>query len=1220
MAIIYYPNGSQVIERNSIAGNQVVEVLDVLPDSIFYFDTTGSIKQQITVESASYSATASIALNVPAFASTSWTSQSLSASWASKSLNSDTSSLALTLQKGANIHLSNSYIYSNTSASAPSLTEGQLWWDKVNHTYAIDELDARLQIGQENYIRAIAGELIPKGAPVYIEGTDIDPDAPASPTTKIPVIWLALADGSNTTSDVIGIATEEILSSNRGFITTQGVVDNTDTSLFADGDTLYLSYTNSGSLINSIPPEPYEKIKIGTVLFSDNTLGKILVQLSTLPNISQHNSLLSIQGGSGSGEYYHLTSASFVKVSAGNSDTASYLKPGATFYVVSGSNGVPPAYIEPYDYSPESAIYSPPYKAGRIFFDNRYNDWAWYAATGSGATSWRSHLGKEVSFGVHNPYAVTLPRLSVVYIGTSSVAGQYQPDVYLAQADGTGTKASILGVIRNDIPSGSNGFCMTNGVMHRTNMGTYNVGDRLWLSPTVPGGLTTTQPGQPNEQVLIGYCSEAGTLGSFICRQSTFPPPPQAFAGITSDVIITNNNNDTVTVSTGSVNLYPDSAGAGIITPYGLSSRTFTLTTGSTNYIIVEHSGSSITTAWYDITTDSTYANGINIVRVASLDTNYKGPGNWEIHEADVGIIGLALANRINNKDILLYGYQRASGLTLYVTGSTGNFGVTEGTVFYGPNQHIFGAFLSTNTASCDTYHYVSSASVWTFTTSSNYDNAHYNDPALGLVPLGPNSCSAAFVYRLATENVTDVIIIRANQQFADIIDTVNNVQPPVNLPQIVGTMTLLVGMIAYKSGSYIDSNVQSSFSTLFAPATITQHNSLLSIQGGTGGEYYHLSADDNTGTGTGVMVRANGPTIINANISGSLFGTVSTASYVIVAQTASFVEVAQTVVSVSSASFITTAQTASYVMIAQNVVNVSSASFITTAQTASYVMIAQNVVNVSSASFITTAQTASYVSASNVSGVVASASWSPNQGATTLTTASTYQITASWSRNAISASWAPFTQTYQVSGSWASASISASWAPFTQTYQVSGSWASASISASWAPVPISSSWASASINALTASYMNGVVTATISGSNFTTTNASAVKVTPLSFIMQAGESWICNGYFTAQASNARGMNVAISSSDGTFGDVEGWYMSVGNNITTLVRQRITAVNTKLATAVHTQANTAGPDTLQLCLINPSAATTVSFAVSSTNGSDTMTVFAGSYIHARKVN
>jgi len=81
------------------------------------------------------------------------------------------------------------------------------------------------------------------------------------------------------------------------------------------------------------------------------------------------------------------------------------------------------------------------------------------------------------------------------------------------------------------------------------------------------------------------------------------------------------------------------------------------------------------------------------------------------------------------------------------------------------------------------------------------------------------------------------------------------------------------------------------------------------------------------------------------------------------------------------------------------------------------------------SASFASFNITASVLGTSSWANNAVSASWAPfTDTGTTLVTASTYQITASVANNAISASWAPFTQTEQVSASWASSSLSSSY------------------------------------------------------------------------------------------------------------------------------------------------------------------------------------------------
>jgi len=781
-------------------------------------------------------------------------------------------------------------------------------------------------------------------------------------------------------------------------------------------------------------------------------------------------------------------------VESSASATASYLMPGATFYVVSGSDGIPPAYIEPYDYSPESSVYMPPYKAGRIFWDNRYNDWAWYVATGSGATSWRSHLGKEISFTVHNPYSVTLPRLSAVYIGTSSIAGAYYPDVYLAIADGTNTHANVAGIIRNDIPSGSIGFMLQIGIMHRTNMGSFNIGDTLWLSTTTPGGITSVEPGQPNEQVRVGYCSETGSLGSFICDIYTLPVPSNAYAGMTSIPIITDALNSasvdftsSLYIGSASVNLFGNTSGVGAISGYPLLPTTVSVPVGgNTLYVYAQLGGGS---ASYGITSDFSSINQTTKVPVSVV---YRA--DVDAHWVETNQEGLALANKLNQRLQATERFTRENGLSLAETGSR-FITITEGAAWIGATRFIEHAFDSRLTGSdfqSGSFHELHLAyhsnSIWQVPVAvdGKYENRYY-DNGTNLVPLSADKYTLNYVFRIFGENNNydeDAFIVLSNNQYTSVpeaqADTI-----PANVPSVLSEVGLLVGRIIVQSGSLSASLVESAFVSSFGTSIINSHNNLGGLEGGNNsGHYEHLGlqeySDFQGATGTGVYVRKDGATLTNATITGSI----TTASFVQVAQTASFVQLAQT------AAFVTTAQTASFVQLAQ------TSSFVTTAQTASFVQLAQTsafVTTAQTASFVTTAQTASYVASTLSSSYADTSSWAINaiNGGTQLVTASTYPITAS---NAVSASWAPdvdtgttlvTASTYQIT---ASSAVSASWSPnqgattlvTASTYQITSSRA---ISASWSPNQGATTLVTASTYPITASWATNALTADASTS-----------------------------------------------------------------------------------------------------------------------------------------
>jgi hypothetical protein len=144
---------------------------------------------------------------------------------------------------------------------------GQLYFDATNVTPAIPlNANVTLQIGQEEHIRARnnTGVQINDGQVVYIN------DAQGNN----PTIALANAD-SVTTSEVVGIATENIAHNGTGFVTTFGVVNGINTSGYNDGDILYLSATN-GTITNVIPTPPHNVVHIGVALNS-TVNGKIFV-------------------------------------------------------------------------------------------------------------------------------------------------------------------------------------------------------------------------------------------------------------------------------------------------------------------------------------------------------------------------------------------------------------------------------------------------------------------------------------------------------------------------------------------------------------------------------------------------------------------------------------------------------------------------------------------------------------------------------------------------------------------------------------------------------------------------------------------------------------------------------------------------------------------------------------------------------------------------------
>jgi len=215
--------------------------------------------------------------------SASWASASLSASYAATAT---IASVALISENS----LTSSFFDGNgivrgglqfDTASAVGVSqEGYVFWDNDNHTLAIkpDFVASTLQVGQEQWLRVLAGENIGNGQAVYLSGS-ITHDGHLET-----VAFLALADATATKSGVVGIATNAISSGSHGIITTNGVVNDIDTSGLAEGGPAWLSSTSSGSLASFPPIDPFAKVLCGYCIKSDATNGKLYVSVVGLPH------------------------------------------------------------------------------------------------------------------------------------------------------------------------------------------------------------------------------------------------------------------------------------------------------------------------------------------------------------------------------------------------------------------------------------------------------------------------------------------------------------------------------------------------------------------------------------------------------------------------------------------------------------------------------------------------------------------------------------------------------------------------------------------------------------------------------------------------------------------------------------------------------------------------------------------------------------------------
>lgn len=108
----------------------------------------------------------------------------------------------------------------------------------------------------------------------------------------------------------------------------------------------------------------------------------------------------------------------------------------------------------------------------------------------------------------------TLTKANYAAVRISGAQGQRLAVAY-AQANNDNNSADTIGLVTETIPTNQEGFILTVGQLEDINTTgslqgeTWNDGDVLYLSPTIPGSLTNIKPSAPGHIVVIGYVEYA---------------------------------------------------------------------------------------------------------------------------------------------------------------------------------------------------------------------------------------------------------------------------------------------------------------------------------------------------------------------------------------------------------------------------------------------------------------------------------------------------------------------------------------------------------------------------------------------------------------------------------------------------------------------------------------------------------------------------------------
>ena len=164
-----------------------------------------------------------------------------------------------------------------------------------------------LQLGQEQVVRIVnktASNLTEAGyQAVYTSGAQ-------GQRLKVD---LALANSDLTSAGTLGIVTENIAVNQEGFVTTNGLVRNINTTgslqgeTWIDGDILYLSPNIAGRITNIKPIAPQHLVVIGVCVYAHITQGSIFVKVDNGYELEELHNVLITSIANNEGLFYETS-------------------------------------------------------------------------------------------------------------------------------------------------------------------------------------------------------------------------------------------------------------------------------------------------------------------------------------------------------------------------------------------------------------------------------------------------------------------------------------------------------------------------------------------------------------------------------------------------------------------------------------------------------------------------------------------------------------------------------------------------------------------------------------------------------------------------------------------------------------------------------------------------------------------------------------------------
>jgi len=188
--------------------------------------------------------------------------------------------------------------------------------------------------------------------------------------------------------------------------------------------------------------------------------------------------------------------------------------------------------------------------------------------------------------------------------------------VELAQANAS-TALNTVGIATESATGGNNGFITTFGLVRDIDTSGLTEGDIVWLSASVAGGMTTTQPANPNYAIKLGYC-----VRSHASQGAVFVTVDQSENAITAGSIVNSADEKTTPVDADMVGLM-DSEASNVLKKLSWSNIKATLKTYFDTLYRLSSDELRAAVVAYPPTTSNAFANVTGLAVTIPANSNY---------------------------------------------------------------------------------------------------------------------------------------------------------------------------------------------------------------------------------------------------------------------------------------------------------------------------------------------------------------------------------------------------------------------------------------------------------------------------------------------------------------------------------------------------------------------------------------------------------------------